>query len=236
MDSPITNNQSPVTNPRPMNEPHTPISSSEMNSNMHNESASNGRNTLLTLASLLILSGIVGITLYLYIQNKTSKQSPQVEKTPQITTPQPTQTQEKTELISGIPVVGDKNIELVKKYGVVCRRFTSLDEALKTPEIACMLDLSDQNLSEIPENILKLTHLNELNLSDNKFTEFPEILFQSKTLLSVNLENNNLATMPDDIKSKIPTLQSVKLKGNNLSEEVIEKHQRLISSPLPTQP
>ena len=197
-------------------------------------------NALLALISVFILLGVVGITLWLYIQNKQSSNKIPVDQATKKSdenkattlTNDPNDVKE----INGMKVAGAQNQALIAKYGVICKRFTSLDEALVTPEIACILDLSDQNLSEIPENILKLTHLNELNLSDNKFTEFPEILFQSKTLLSVNLENNNLATMPDDIKSKIPTLQSVKLKGNNLSEEVIEKHQRLISSPLPTQP
>lgn len=195
------------------------------------ESTGGSKNTLPTLVSLLVLAVIVGVTLYLYIQNKTSKTSsktsPKQESTKTAgdkTVPKnyvPTTTEEK------------KMAENLQKYGVVCRRFTSVEEALKTPEIACVLDLSNQKLTKLPENIAKLTNLTEINLSNNKITTFPTDLLNIKTLISLNLGNNNISSIPTN--TVIPsTIQNLNLTGNNLSSTDMEKYQRTPGTPPPT--
>ncbi len=229
---PFTNANQAGGNPtvRPMNQAHTPITMDEMNPNMKNKKPKSGMNMLLTLLSLLILAGVVGITLWFYIQNKTTKLTSNAPESQQNDTTQP-QTNAQTEAIPTMTQEQQKEV-----YGnVICRRFTSIEEALQVPEIACVLDLSGQGISSLPENITRLTKLNELNLSDNKFSEFPTVLYQFTSLFSINLENNQLSTFPEDIKSKIPSLQSIKLKGNNLSEEVIEKYLELNVSISPVQ-
>src|SRR3989344_7209493 len=60
---------------------------------------------------------------------------------------------------------------------VVCKRFTNLDEALKNIEIACVLDLSKQNLTYLPGSILKLKNLTDLSLKNNKLSMFPTVIF-----------------------------------------------------------
>src|SRR3989344_5386043 len=70
---------------------------------------------------------------------------------------------------------------------VVCKRFTSLEEALKNVEIACVLDLSNQNLATVSADIKKLTKLNELSLKNNKLTEFPSAITGIPTLVTLDL-------------------------------------------------
>lgn len=228
---PFTNANQAGGNPtvRPMNQAHTPITMAEMNPNMKNEKPKSGINMLLTMLSFLFLVIIVITTLYLYIQNRASTNN----STTQIA--ENTKDDEHSDSLPEAFPTMTQNQKLVEKYGVACKRFTSIKEALVTPEIACVLDLSGQGISSLPENITKLTKLNELNLSDNKFSKFPTVLYQFTSLFSINLENNQLSTFPEDIKSKIPSLQSIKLKGNNLSEEVIEKYLELNVSISPVQ-
>ena len=54
--------------------------------------------------------------------------------------------------------------------------FTSIDEGLKTPDAVYRLNLSGQNLSEIPESISAFTDLNELILSKNNLTSLPAFI------------------------------------------------------------
>ena len=203
-------NSTPVMPPPPVQ---------ESNSQTPN-STNSSRNTLFLVSSILIFVLVVAITLYLVVQNQ--KEQAGVMTEDKIETEQtqadafPTLTQEQQK-----EVYGD----------VICRRFTSIEEALQVPEIACVLDLSGQDLTELPEYITKLTKLNELDLSDNNFTEFPQILYQVKTLLSINLENNQLKSMPEDISVQLPLLQSIRLEGNNLPKDVVDKYIQITPAP-----
>lgn len=107
--------------------------------------------------------------------------------------------------------------ERIEKYHGSCKNFTSIEDALLTPEIACTLDLSGQDLSSLPSTISKLNNLSELNLSDNNFTEFPEELFELKMLTSVDLRNNKLTTIPE--LGSFEFLQRLILTGNTMEEK-----------------
>lgn len=199
-----------------MRQPHIPISENEM---MHEPPQhGSGKNTFLTLVSILILAGVVGITLFLYIQNKTTsskntQQDKQVKSnttnTKALTKPTPyvLQTANEKEMAANL-----------KEYGTVCKRFTSVEEALITPQIACSLDLSAQNLTSLPD-ISKLTNLNSINLSANNFSQFPPQLLNVPTLVSIDLSNNQLAQTPD--VSELIQLQSLILTGNPIANKVI---------------
>lgn len=100
--------------------------------------------------------------------------------------------------------------------GVICKRFTDLTEALNNIEIACVLDLSNQNLNTLPKNITKLIKLNEIVLNNNSFTQFPEILTEIDTLTYIDLSNNQIASVPPLI-SKLNLLQNLNLSNNKLT-------------------
>lgn len=185
-----------------------------------------------TLFSLLILATVVVITLFLYIKNKQNYNKDKT--TPKITTAKPSPIPPNT---PNAKETTKKMAENLKKYGVVCKRFTSLDEALKTPEIACVLDLSGQNLITIPKDIAKLTILNDLNLSNNKLTKFPVELLEIKSLMGLNLSNNNISSIPSNTVIP-PNIQILNLSANKLSASEMEKYQRIPGTPppLPTLP
>lgn len=205
---------------RPMNEPHTPISESEMNPNMHTENpASSSKNTLLTLASILVLAGIVGVTLYLYIQNKTNKTAIKALPNQQVSNVKKDASIPKNYVPK---TVEEKRMAAnLKKYGVACRRFTSIEEALKTPEIACVLDLSGQKLSSLPDGLDKLTDLQQLNLSNNVFTSVPSELLKIQSLMLINLGNNKIVSvgklvLPTDKTQNVKRVLTIDLKNNNI--------------------
>ncbi len=197
-----------------MNEPHAPISQNEMDPSP--PPASSGRNTLFTLASLLVLAGIVGITLWLYIQNK------QV-KTASTTLKQPQNENNQAIDLSPIPtgvVLGEENKDLVEKYGAICKRFTSIESALKEIEVACVLDLTDQSLNSLPEDIKDLTSLKQIILRGNRFTEFPAILLTLNELNSIDISNNMLKSLPAINNRNIRTII---IADNKFTKEEIEK-------------
>lgn len=122
---------------------------------------------------------------------------------------------------------------------VVCKRFTSLDEALNNIEIACVLDLSGQSLTEVPQGVYKLTKINEIDLSDNKLTRFPTDLLKLEGLISLDLSNNQISSIPEGSTVR-PTvqpnpsgtpvslpnqLQNLQLDGNPMSAEAIKRYE-----------
>lgn len=220
------------TTPSPLRQPHIPISESEMIgsdpiNNNQQDSSSGSKNTLLTLAAFLVLAGIVGITLYLYIQNKTAGQKivynnidknakKEVDNTKNYI---PKTTEEK------------KMAADLQKYGVVCKKFTSLEEALKTPDIACDLDLSNQNLTVIPTEILKLTFLNSINLSNNKLTIFPSQLLELPHLITINLSDNNIPSVPKEI-THLKELQSINIKDTLINDSEVKNYYTTVKRPI----
>jgi Leucine-rich repeat (LRR) protein len=211
------------TAPPPWKEPHMPITDNETSMEPPKSSS---KNTLLTLASILVLVGIVGITLFLYIQNRSATKTPQTTNTPKTS-------DTKTQTGSNEVVVGAKNQELVKKYGAICKRFTSVEEALKESEVACVLDLSNQGLESLSPKIADLSNLNEINLSNNNFSSFPEVLYNKSSLLLINLSNNKLTITPD--LSKLTSLQLLILTGNPITNKTAfsSKKNSLPGTPTP---
>ncbi|MCZ4408271.1 leucine-rich repeat domain-containing protein [Cryomorphaceae bacterium 1068] len=121
--------------------------------------------------------------------------------------------------------------------------FTSIEEALKTPNQVIRLDLSDQeidfslkslrefknmeflslrndHLEQLPIEILELEQLRVLDLSGNDFTELPEEFFKLKNLeeLYLNDEKRLNFTQSIDVLSKLPNLKILHLENDHISE------------------
>ncbi|MEH2303584.1 MAG: leucine-rich repeat domain-containing protein [Nostoc sp.] len=84
-------------------------------------------------------------------------------------------------------------------------------------EGAIELDLSDMELSEIPEAIASLTQLQQLYLSGNKLTQVPEAIASLTQLQTLDLSGNKLTQVPEAIAS-LTQLQTLNLSYNQLTQ------------------
>lgn len=168
--------------------------------------------TLFTLISLAVLALIIIATIYLYFQNKklASNNAPKLQNT----------LQNQAETKAQAQNVSKEDAQKLAKYGVVCKRFTSVEQALKTPEIACGLDLSNQKLSSLPSGISKLTNLNQIDLSNNNFSTFPTELLKLPNLYSIDLSNNQITTVPSEV------FQDQSLQNLNLSQNPVKNRSK----------
>lgn len=77
--------------------------------------------------------------------------------------------------------------------------FTSLQEALKNPELVKKLDLKEKGLPEIPPEIEKLAHLEYLDLSYNTFSKLPPEIGKLANLKTLLLRCTRLAKLPPEM-------------------------------------
>ncbi|MGI9027505.1 MAG: leucine-rich repeat domain-containing protein [Candidatus Saccharimonadales bacterium] len=77
------------------------------------------------------------------------------------------------------------------------------------------VDLSGQQLTAIPEDVLQQTDITSLNLSNNQLTSLPAEISQFKNLTTLNVENNRLETLPPEI-GQLTKLKSADFGNNRL--------------------
>lgn len=78
------------------------------------------------------------------------------------------------------------------------------------------LDLSDYNLTNIPNSISDFEYLIELNLDGNLITNLPESITELDSIKILRLNNNLLSKIPDDI-GNLTSLEELYLSGNQLT-------------------
>ncbi len=84
------------------------------------------------------------------------------------------------------------------------------------------LDLSNGGLTEIPDEVFKLTHLKELNLSNNRLNNLPDSITKLSGLTKLDLSNNRLNNLPDSI-TNLSSLTKLDLRNsqiNNLPKSI----------------
>ncbi|KNC97738.1 uncharacterized protein SPPG_06740 [Spizellomyces punctatus DAOM BR117] len=81
------------------------------------------------------------------------------------------------------------------------------------------LNLSNNQLSYVPESICDIDTLLSLSLSDNKITEIPESMAKLTRLQFFGISNNQLSSV-NDIFSKLPALKGISLAGNPFSDPI----------------
>ena len=82
---------------------------------------------------------------------------------------------------------------------------------------ATLLDLSNQNLPELPESVCQLTQLQSLYLSRNQLTNLPDSVCQLTQLRFLSLSYNQLTKLPESI-GKLAQLQVLNVSSNQLTE------------------
>ncbi|MCL2704731.1 MAG: AAA family ATPase [Spirochaetaceae bacterium] len=80
-----------------------------------------------------------------------------------------------------------------------------------------ILDLSDIELTAIPEEVKKLKYLEVLKLSENSISELPDFLCSLDKLEYIDLSYNKLSILPQSI-SRLTCLKKLNFKCNNLRE------------------
>ncbi|MEM9276480.1 MAG: leucine-rich repeat domain-containing protein, partial [Cyanobacteria bacterium P01_F01_bin.143] len=92
------------------------------------------------------------------------------------------------------------------------------------------LDLSYQELTQIPDIVLELTSLTNLYLSGNQLTNIPESITKLTNLTNLSFGNNQLTNIPEFI-SELTNLTTIYLTGNQLTNipESIDKLTSLTS-------
>ena len=76
------------------------------------------------------------------------------------------------------------------------------------------MDLQHNELATVPDCLLQLPRLNELNLSHNRLTEIPDVPEWSACLTVLDLSHNQLTSMP--INAVAPIIRFLNLSHNNL--------------------
>ena len=121
------------------------------------------------------------------------------------------------------------------------------DELLQVIERAAKedlqsLDLSNNQLSSLPQEIGKLTSLQSLDLSSNQLSSLPQEIVKLTSLQSLYLSYNQLSSLPQEIV-ELTSLQSLDLSYNQLSSlppEIVKLEQLktidLRGNPIPIPP
>ena len=76
-----------------------------------------------------------------------------------------------------------------------------------------MLDLSNNQITQIPGSITSLKNVTEINFSSNKITEFPPL--ENPTLETINFSDNQLSTLPLTLGT-LPSLMHFDVSSNHL--------------------
>ncbi|MEM7538220.1 MAG: COR domain-containing protein [Chloroflexota bacterium] len=78
------------------------------------------------------------------------------------------------------------------------------------------LSLSELGLTDIPDEVFKLNHLEQLYLSSNRLSTLSDSISQLHNLRELSLSSNQLSTLPDSI-SQLHNLRELYLSFNQLS-------------------
>lgn len=96
--------------------------------------------------------------------------------------------------------------------------FTSLDQALLSPDKVKILILKKERLTTFPDSALRtMTNLIKLDLSHNRIDQLPEDLFFLNKLKEFNLASNRLMTLPASIGT-MTHLEVLNCSSNDLSQ------------------
>lgn len=94
--------------------------------------------------------------------------------------------------------------------------FRDIDSALNAVDSVEVLNLRDQNLTQLPPQVASMKRLRVVDLSGNKFTSFPEVLLNIPGLTSIDLSNNQIKTVPVGI-GKLDRLTKLILKNTGIT-------------------
>jgi hypothetical protein len=90
------------------------------------------------------------------------------------------------------------------------------------------LDLSSMGLTEIPQEVFKLTNLVILNLSNNKLSELPTELFSLNKLKELDISKNLFTNLPHKELIAMKSIETLVVSGNKINPKTMGKLETLI--------
>jgi len=93
---------------------------------------------------------------------------------------------------------------------------TSSSKNAEPAQSGTTLDLSGQQLSELPDSVLNRNDIVILNLSNNQLTGLPAGIGKLVNLEILNIENNRLESLPGEI-SQLKNLREIRANNNRLA-------------------
>lgn len=94
---------------------------------------------------------------------------------------------------------------------------TNLDIVRSAPEDVYRLDLSNQDLYDLPLEVLNCHNLRYLNLSNNYLDNIPVDIYKLFKLRIIDLRDNNLSNLPDEF-FELSKLENLNLEKNFFTE------------------
>merc|ERR1711913_2657 len=80
------------------------------------------------------------------------------------------------------------------------------------------LDLSFNNMSVLPKEILLCKSLSSVDISTNSFVMFPYLLLEISTISEIKANNNFIAEIDEESFESHESLEEIQLVGNPLNQ------------------
>lgn len=100
------------------------------------------------------------------------------------------------------------------------KTYLTIEQALKDPTHVVILNLKGQGIRVLPDDIIKLVNLEQLDLSYNAFTSIPPQVFRLSKLKTLNLNNNAISELPN--MKALHNLTTLRLDVNPFTNPVAE--------------
>lgn len=113
-------------------------------------------------------------------------------------------------VVCGICILCGENVFSQNGY------FTSLQQAMQSPDSVISLNLKKQKIKEFPMEILQMKNIERLDLSRNYIKEIPPQISELKHLHYVNFAQNYLTALPEEM-AQLP-LDTLILWDNQIRE------------------
>ena len=91
------------------------------------------------------------------------------------------------------------------------------------------LDLSFNNMSALPKEILLCKNLSSVDISTNSFVAFPYLLLELSDLTEVKANNNFIADIDEESLESHESLEEIHLVGNPLNQSSHDKLSKILS-------
>ena len=126
-------------------------------------------------------------------------------------------------------------LHLMKHYEMTkCNLSDNLLSSLSPAFGSCFsaltsLDLSFNNLSVLPKEILLCKSLSSVDISTNSFVVFPYLLLELSDLAEVKANNNFIAEIDEESLESHESLEEIHLVGNPLNQSSHDKLSKILS-------